>query len=42
VAYGLTGRVFVEYRHHSHGARLGIERDRPNGGWNLLGVGLAF
>jgi hypothetical protein len=42
LGYDISRRVFVEYRHHSHGSRLGIRRDVPNGGWNLLGVGIAF
>jgi hypothetical protein len=42
LAYDVSRRVFVEYRHHSHGARLGIRRDVRNGGWNLIGIGLSF
>lgn len=42
LSYDLNRRVFVEYRHFSHGARLGIKKDVPNGGWNLIGIGLAF
>jgi hypothetical protein len=42
VGYDISRRVFVEYRHHSHGSKLGIKRDVPNGGWNLLGVGMTF
>ena len=42
LAYDINRRVFVEYRHHSHGSRLGIKRDVPNGGWNLIGIGIAF
>ncbi len=41
-AYDLTGRVFVEYRHFSHGRKLGIKKDASNGSWNLIGVGLVF
>ena len=28
----------IEYFHISHGSLLGIKKDRPNDGWNLLGV----
>lgn len=42
LAYDLSDRVFVEYRHQSHGAVLGIEKDAPNGGWNVAGVGYTF
>jgi hypothetical protein len=42
LAYDLSGRIFVEYRHYSHGRKLGIKKDAPNDGWNLVGVGLAF
>jgi hypothetical protein len=42
LAYDVTPRLFVEYRHFSHGARLGIKKDVPNGGWNLIGIGIAF
>ncbi len=42
LAYDFSGRVFVEYRHQSHGAILGIRSDAPNGGWNVVGLGYAF
>ena len=42
LAYDLSERVFVEYRHQSHGAELGIREDRPNDGWNIIGVGYTF
>lgn len=42
VAYRWADRIFLEYQHYSHGAILGIKSDAPNGGWNLLGVGVAF
>ena len=42
LGYALTPRSFIEYRHHSHGAKLGIENGVPNGGWNFLGLGLVF
>jgi len=42
LAYDVTRRIFIEYRHHSHGSKLGIEPDVPNGGWNLIGVGVNF
>lgn len=42
LAYDVTRRVFVEYHHFSHGKKLGIDNDVPNGGWNLLGVGWIF
>ncbi len=42
LAYDITRNVFIEYRHHSHGSKLGIERDVRNGGWNLIGIGYSF
>lgn len=42
LAYDITRHVFVEYRHHSHGSKLGIKRDVRNGGWNLIGIGYSF
>jgi len=42
LAYDLTRQLFIEYRHHSHGSKLGIEPDVQNGGWNLIGVGVSF
>jgi len=42
LAYQVNRHVFLEYRHHSHGSKLGIERNVQNGGWNLIGVGLSF
>ncbi len=42
LGYDLSSRVFVEYRHHSHGKNLGIRRHASNHGWNLIGVGLSF
>ena len=42
VAYDLSERVFIEYRHQSHGAVLGISKDKPNGGWNIVGAGYRF
>lgn len=42
LSYEINRRFFVEYRHFSHGSKLGIKRDAPNGGWNLIGVGLIF
>jgi len=42
LSYDFTRRVYVEYRHFSHGSKLGIAKDKPNGGWNLIGVGLSF
>jgi len=42
LAYDITRHVFVEYRHHSHGSKLGIKRDVRNGGWNLAGIGVSF
>ena len=42
LGYDLSNRVFVEYRHHSHGRKLGISKDASNDGWNLVGVGLIF
>ena len=42
LGYDLSGRVFVEYRHHSHGRKLGISKNASNDGWNLVGVGVIF
>ena len=42
LGYDLSSRVFVEYRHLSHGRKLGISKDASNDGWNLAGVGLIF
>jgi hypothetical protein len=42
LGYDLSSRIFVEYRHHSHGRKLGISKDKSNDGWNLIGVGLIF
>jgi hypothetical protein len=42
LAYDLSDRLFVEYRHQSHGAILGIGGNSPNGGWNVVGVGYTF
>ena len=42
LGYDLSSRVFVEYRHHSHGRKLGISKDASNDGWNLAGIGLIF
>jgi len=41
-AYDLSDRWFVEWRHYSHGRKLGIAENKPNDGWNLIGVGVAF
>lgn len=42
LGYDLASWVFVEYRHHSHGRKLGISKNASNDGWNLIGVGLIF
>ena len=42
LAYDLSERVFVEYRHQSHGTILGIGGNSPNDGWNIIGAGYAF
>ncbi len=42
LAYDLSDRVFVEYRHQSHGTVLGIRSDVPNGSWNIVGFGWYF
>ena len=42
LGYDLSNRIFVEYRHHSHGRKLGISKNASNDGWNLVGVGLIF
>jgi len=42
LGYDLSNRVFVEYRHHSHGRKLGISKNASNDGWNLVGVGVIF
>ena len=39
LAYDLSDRVFVEYRHQSHAAILGVRTDAPNGSWNILSLG---
>jgi len=41
-AYHLSGRWFLEWRHYSHGRKLGIAKDKANDGWNLIGAGVAF
>ena len=42
LAWDLSRGVFVEYRHQSHGAVLGISEKSPNGGWNIVSVGYTF
>jgi hypothetical protein len=42
LGYDLSSRVFVEYRHHSHGRKLGVRKNASNDGWNLVGVGVIF
>jgi len=42
LAYDLSDRVFVEYRHQSHATVLGIRRGAPNGSWNIVGLGWYF
>jgi len=42
LGYDLSSRVFVEYRHHSHGRKLGISKNASNDGWNLIGIGIIF
>jgi len=42
LGYDMSSQVFVEYRHHSHGRKLGISKDASNDGWNLIGIGLIF
>jgi hypothetical protein len=42
VAYDLSERVFLEYRHQSHAAMLGVSPDKPNNGWNFIGAGYTF
>jgi hypothetical protein len=42
LAFDLTERVFLEYRHYSHGKKAGIAKDASNDGWNLFGVGVTF
>jgi hypothetical protein len=42
LGYDLSSRVFVEYRHHSHGRKAGISKDASNDGWNLIGIGFIF
>jgi hypothetical protein len=42
LAYDLSERVFVEYRHLSHGAEVGIRDGSPNDGWNVIGAGWTF
>lgn len=38
VRYVIDKNWSLELTHFSHGALLGIENDKPNVGWNLLGV----
>lgn len=42
IAYDMSGRLFFEYQHYSHGAILGLKKDASNGGWDLISVGLTF
>jgi hypothetical protein len=42
VAYDISERWFVEWRHYSHGRKLGIAANEANDGWNLIGMGVAF
>jgi hypothetical protein len=42
LGYDLSSSGFVEYRHHSHGRKLGISKDASNAGWNLIGIGVIF
>jgi len=42
MAVDLPDRFFLELLHMSHGAALGIEEDKPNHGWNFIGIGRTF
>ncbi|MHB8623070.1 MAG: hypothetical protein ACYC9J_07680 [Sulfuricaulis sp.] len=43
LAYDLSNRMFIEFLHFSHASKvLGIERSRPNEGWNFIGIGFAL
>ena len=42
VSYDLSDRIFCEYQHNSHGSKVGIKKEAPNEGWNLLGIGFIF
>jgi hypothetical protein len=42
VSYDLSDRIFCEYQHNSHGSTVGIKKEVPNEGWNLLGIGFIF
>jgi hypothetical protein len=42
LAYDLSDRFFVEYRHQSHATVFGIKEDEPNGSWNIVGLGWLF
>jgi hypothetical protein len=42
IAYDLSNKTFLEYRHQSHGAIFGLRTDVPNGGWNVFGLGYTF
>jgi len=42
LAYDLSDRIFVEYRHQSHGTVVGIRRDASNFSWNIVGAGMVF
>jgi hypothetical protein len=35
-AYDLSNRWYLEWRHYSHGRKLGIAKDKSNDGWNLI------
>ena len=42
ISYDLSDRIFLEYQHDSHGSKVGIKKEAPNEGWNLLGLGFIF
>jgi len=42
LGYDFTPRFYAELTHYSHGSEIGIRKDLPNWGWNLLGIGYAF
>jgi len=39
LAYDLSDRFYIEYRHQSHASILGFKTDAPNGSWNILSLG---
>lgn len=42
IGCGKIGPFDVIARHSSHGSVLGIAEDKPNGGWNFVGLRMGF